>query len=66
MVFLQRRLAAIGLIATELATQYDALILLRARVKGAEAAQSARRRRKSLRHISQLWRAVRSRHGPAR
>lgn len=45
MVFLQRRLAAITIIATELATQYDALIRLRARVKRAEAAQSARRKR---------------------
>jgi hypothetical protein len=46
MVLLQRRLAAITIIATELATQYDALTRLRARVKRAEAAQSAQRRRR--------------------
>jgi hypothetical protein len=46
MVLLQRRLAAITLIATELATQYDALTRLRARVKRAEAAQSTQRRRR--------------------
>src|ERR1700753_4336651 len=44
MIFLRRRLAAITVIATGLATQYDALILLRARVKHAEGVRSARRR----------------------
>jgi hypothetical protein len=65
MVFLQRRLAAIKIIATELATQYDALTRLRARVKRAEAAQSARRhRRKRPRDFGCPWRAVRVRHNP--
>jgi hypothetical protein len=46
MIFLERRLAAITIIATELATRYDALTRLRALVKRAEVTQSAQRRRR--------------------
>jgi hypothetical protein len=61
MVFLQRRLAAITIIATELAARYDALTRLRARVKRAETAQAARRRRRKRPRGLPPWRAVRVR-----
>ncbi len=63
MVFLERRLAAITIISTELATQYDALTRLRARVKRAEAAQSTTAAAETSARLA-AWRAVRVRHAP--